>query len=54
MIRDLFKLAGKRKFKLAFASILHVISCGFSVVPFFLIYLLIVGLFNPSIGQINP
>lgn len=54
MIGDLLKLAGKRKFKLVLASILHVISCGLSVVPFFLIYLLIVVLLNPSSGQINP
>ncbi|KAF5034405.1 putative multidrug export ATP-binding/permease protein [anaerobic digester metagenome] len=53
MIGDLLKLAGKRKTKLIIASILHVISCGLSVVPFFLIYLLIVVLFNPSPDQIN-
>lgn len=48
MIRDLLKLAGKRKRKLIIASILHVISCGLSVVPFFLIYLVIIAVFNPS------
>jgi len=48
MLKDLLKLAGKRKTKLVASCILSILSAGFSVIPFFLIYLLLIELFGAS------
>lgn len=49
MFRDLLKLANKRRNKLIFASFLHVLSSGISIIPFFIIYLIILVFFQNSI-----
>ena len=49
MFKDLLLLAGKRRNKLIFASFLHFLSSGMSIVPFFMIYLIILIFFQDSI-----
>lgn len=49
MFKDLLNLAGKRKNKLIFASFLHVISSAISIVPFLMIYLIILLFFKDPI-----
>ena len=46
MFGDLLNLAGKRKAKLIASCILLILSACFSVIPFFLIYLLLIELFR--------
>ena len=53
MFKDLFKLAGRRKSKLTASCILSIITSALSIIPFFLIYLLLLELFNPSLNQGN-
>lgn len=48
MFKDLLELAGKRKIKLIASCTLSILSAGLSVVPFLLIYLLLLKLFGPS------
>ncbi|MEN4006706.1 MAG: ABC transporter ATP-binding protein [Methanobacterium sp.] len=48
MFKDLLNLAGKRRTKLIASCILLILSAGFSVIPFFLIYLLLIELFRAS------
>lgn len=50
MFKDLLTLAGKRRSKLISASFLHLISSGISIVPFFMIYLIILIFFQNSIN----
>lgn len=49
MFKDLIKLAGRRKLNLTYACVLHVIACALAIIPFYLIYLLFLQIFN-----INP
>lgn len=49
MFRDLIKLAGKRRKKLIFASFLHVLSSAISIVPYFIIYLIILIFFENNV-----
>jgi len=53
MLKDLLKLAGTRKPKLIFSCLLLMLSAGLSVIPFLLIYWLLLGLFDPTSGQAN-
>jgi ABC-type multidrug transport system fused ATPase/permease subunit len=53
MFRDLLNLAGKRKAKLIASCILLILSASFSVIPFFLIYLLLIELFGSFSNQAN-
>lgn len=48
MFKNLLMLAGKRKAKLITSCILLILSAGLSVIPFFLIYLLLIELFGAS------
>jgi len=48
MLKDLIKLAGKRKAKLIASCVLLILSAGLSVAPFFLIYRLLLKLFGSS------
>ena len=53
MFKDLFKLAGKRKKTLTISCIFSIIASALSIIPFFLIYLILLELFNPSFNQVN-
>ena len=53
MFGDLLNLAGKRKAKLIASCILLILSACFSVIPFFLIYLLLIELFRSFSNQAN-
>lgn len=53
MFKDLFRLAGTRKNKLIVCCILAIIAFGLSLLPFFLIYLLLLELLSPSLNQVN-
>jgi len=53
MFGDLLNLAGKRKAKLIASCILLILSACFSVIPFFLIYLLLIELFRSFFNQAN-
>jgi len=48
MFKDLLELAAKRKTKLIASCILSILSAGISVVPFLLMYRLLLELFGPS------
>ncbi len=53
MLRDLIRLAGKRKAKLISSCFLSIISSGLSVIPFLLIYQLLLLLFSSNTNQEN-
>lgn len=53
MFNDLIELAGKKKLKLICACLLHAISCGLAVIPFFLIYLLFLEIFSTTPDEVR-
>jgi ATP-binding cassette subfamily B protein IrtA len=46
-LKDLLMLAGKRKGKLIASCLLLILNAGLAVIPFLLVYQLLLGLFNP-------
>ena len=46
-LKDLLMLAGKRKGKLIASCLLLILNAGLAVIPFLLVYRLLLGLFNP-------